>query len=71
MIMAVLYILVMIVLVGWPSAMWLFSRVRSYPLSAFREAMMAVSFVLAIALSVGTWLIAMRSGVRALDDMNR
>jgi hypothetical protein len=61
----------MIVLIGWPSAMWLFSRVRSYPLSAFRETMMAASFLLAIALSVSTWLIAMRSGVRALDDMSR
>jgi ABC-2 type transport system permease protein len=71
MIMAVLYILVMIVLVGWPSAMWLFSRVRSYPLSAFREAMMAVSFLLAAGLSVATWLVSMRSGVRALDEMNR
>jgi ABC-2 type transport system permease protein len=71
MIVAVLYILVMIVLVGWPSAMWLFSRVRSYPLSAFREAMMAGSFLLAATLSVATWLLSMRSGVRALDDMNR
>jgi len=71
MIMAVLYILVMIVLVGWPSAMWLFSRVRSYPLSASREAMMAVSFLLAAGLSVATWLVSMRSGVRALDEMNR
>ena len=71
MIMAVLYILVMIVLIGWPSAMWLFSRVRSYPLSASREAMMAVSFLLAAGLSVATWLVSMRSGVRALDEMNR
>ena len=71
MILAVLYIIVMIVLLGWPSAMWLFSRVRSIRLSAFREAMMAGSFLLAIALSVATWLIAMRSGVRALEDMNR
>ena len=67
MILAVLYIIVMIVLVGWPSAMWLFSRVRSYPLSAFREAMMAGSFLLAAALSVATWLVSMRSGVRALE----
>ena len=46
MILAVLYIIVMIVLIGWPSAMWLFSRVRSIQLSAFREAMMAASFLL-------------------------
>jgi len=61
----------MIVLIGWPSAMWLFSRVRSYPLSAFREAMMATSFLLAAALSVATWLLSMRSGVRALNEMSR
>src|SRR5687767_10001781 len=71
MILAVLYIIVMIGLIGWPSAMWLFSRVRSIQLSAFREAMMAISFLLAVALSIATWLVSMRSGVRALDDMNR
>ena len=71
MILAVLYIIAMIVLIGWPSAMWLFSRVRSYPLSAFREAMMAASLLLAAALSIATWLMSMRSGVRALNEMNR
>ena len=71
MILAVLYIIVMIVLLGWPSAMWLFSRVRNIRLSALREAMMAASFLLAIVLSISTWLVAMRSGVRALDEMNR
>jgi ABC-2 type transport system permease protein len=71
MILAVLYIIVMIALIGWPSAMWLFSRVRSIRLSAFREAMMAASFVLAMVLSITTWLVAMRSGVRALEDMKR
>jgi ABC-2 type transport system permease protein len=71
MILAVLYIIVMIVLVGWPSAMWLFGRVRSIQLSALREAMMAMSFLLAAALSIATRLVSIRSGVRALDDMNR
>jgi ABC-2 type transport system permease protein len=71
MILAVLYIIVMIVLIGWPSAMWLFSRVRSLRLSALRETMMVASFVVAAVLSVATWLFAMRSGVRALDDMKR
>jgi hypothetical protein len=32
---------------------------------------MAASFLLAIVISISTWLVAMRSGVRALDDMNR
>src|SRR5687767_6563514 len=71
MILAVLYIIVMIVLVGWPSAMWLFGRIRNFRFSAFREAMMVASFVAAAALSVATWLLAMRSGVRALEEMNR
>jgi hypothetical protein len=71
MILAVLYIIVMIVLLGWPSAMWLFSRVRNIRLSALREALMVSSFIAAAVLSVATWLVAMRSGVRALDEMNR
>ena len=71
MILSVLYIIVMIVLVGWPSAMWLFSRARSVQLSAVRETMMAASFVAAAVLSVTTCLMSMRSGVAALNDMNR
>ena len=71
MILAVLYIILMIVLLGWPSAMWLFSRLRGIRLSAMREILMAGSFLLAIAMSVATWLLAMRSGVRALEDMKR
>ena len=69
MIPAVLYIIVMVVLLGWPSAMWLFSRLRGIQLSAMREILMAGSFLLAIVLSVVTWLLAMRSGVRALEEM--
>ena len=71
MILAVLYIILTIVLVGWPSATWLFSRLRGIRLSALREALMAGSFLLAIVMSVATWLVAMRSGVRALEDMKR
>jgi hypothetical protein len=37
--------------------------------SAVRETLMAGSFVLAIGMSVATWLLAMRSGVRALEEM--
>jgi len=71
MILAVLYIILTIVLVGWPSATWLFSRLRGIRLSALREALMAGNFLLAVVMSVATWLVAMRSGVRALDDMKR
>jgi hypothetical protein len=71
MIVAVLYIMVTIVLLGWPASMWLFSRVRRMQISAIREFLMAVSFAMAMVLSVVTWLVAMRSGVRALERMNR
>ena len=69
MILAVLYIIVMLVLLGWPSAMWLFSHLRGIRLSAMRKIVIASSFLLAIVLSVATWLLGMRSGVRALEGM--
>ena len=71
MVLAVLYIIVMIVLLGWPSAMWLFSRLRGFRLSALREALMMASFASAFVLSVVTWLVGMRSGVTALERMNK
>jgi ABC-2 type transport system permease protein len=71
MILAVLYIIATIVLLGWPASLWLFSRIRRVQLSAIREVLMAASFALAMVLSVVTCLAAMRSGVRALERMNR
>jgi len=71
MILAVLYIIAAIVLLGWPSSMWLFSRIRRIQLSAMREFLMAASFAVAMVLSVVTCLVAMRSGVRALERMNQ
>jgi len=69
MILAVLYVIATIVLLGWPSSLWLFSRIRRIQLSAMREFLMAASFTLAMALSVVTCLVAMRAGVRALERM--
>jgi ABC-2 type transport system permease protein len=71
MILGVLYILIMIGLLGWPSSLWMFSRLRGFRLSAMREVLMIGSFALAAVLSLATWLIAMRSGVRALEEMDR
>ncbi|MGH9256112.1 MAG: putative ABC transporter permease subunit [Vicinamibacterales bacterium] len=71
MVLAVLYVIIMIVLLGWPSSMWLFSRLRGIRLSSVREALMVASFVSAVALSVATSWLAMRSGVLALERMNR
>ena len=59
----------MIVLLGWPSPTWLCSGVGEIRLSAMCEMLMASSFLLAIGMSVATWLLAMRSGARALEGM--
>jgi ABC-2 type transport system permease protein len=73
MIAAVALIIVTIVLVGWPSSMYLMSltgRFR-YRLTPERQAMIAASFSAAAALCLATWWLAMRSGVRALEEMRK
>lgn len=70
MILAVLLIIVMIVLLGWPSTSYLYYQLRHRPIPSGRMVMMAVSFVAATAISIWTWLHGMRSGVRALDAMS-
>ncbi|MBI4263040.1 MAG: hypothetical protein HY657_01570 [Acidobacteria bacterium] len=71
MILAVLYILVMIALLGWPSSIYLFRQVRGLPLRGADEIRFGVCFAAAAALSLGTWLTAMRAGVRALKELDR
>ena len=69
MILAVLFIIVMIVLLGWPSSVLLWHRAAHIPLTARRSAAMAACFGGAVAMSLATWWFGMRSGVRALDAM--
>ena len=69
MIQAVLFIIVMIVLLGWPSTMYMFQRIRRFPLTTTQQLLMSACFFTAAALSVTIWLTSMRSGVRALDHM--
>ena len=71
MVLGVLYIIIMIALLGWPSSLWMFSRLRGARLSTTREVLMVGSFALAAILSIVTWLAGMRSGVRALEEMSR
>ena len=71
MIVAVLFILVMIGLLGWPSSVYLFSQVRRRPLTDFQQAMFYLCFASAAALSVAIWLLGMRTGVKALQAMDR
>jgi putative ABC exporter len=69
MILAVLFMIVLIVLVGWPSSLWLWHRAARMPVSASAGAAMAGCFGTAIAMSLATWWFGMRSGVRALEAM--
>jgi hypothetical protein len=71
MIVAVLFILVMIVLLGWASSVYLFSMVRNRPLTTGQEILIAVNFTAAAAMSIATWLLGMRTGVKALQDMDK
>jgi ABC-2 type transport system permease protein len=71
MVLAVLYVMVMVALLGWPSSMWLFSRLRGIRMSSVREFLMVASLVSAAALSIAIPWMAMRSGVGALERMRR
>jgi ABC-2 type transport system permease protein len=71
MILAVLFILIMIVLLGWPSSIYLFSVFRNRPLSTGQQLFIAAMFSAAALVSVATFLAGMRTGVRALQDMDK
>jgi len=70
MILAVLLIIVVIVLLGWPSTTYLIFQVRRIPIGTGRLILMSASFGAAAVISVAAGLIGMRSGVRALDAMS-
>lgn len=69
MILAVLLILVTIALLGWPSSVYLLSTIRGVDLSPGRQLAIGGCFTAAVLLSLCTWWLAMRSGIRALDSM--
>ena len=69
MMQAVLFVIVMIGLLGWPSSVYLLQQVRGRPLSASQLSLIALCFAGATGLSVAIWLTSMRSGVRALLAM--
>jgi ABC-2 type transport system permease protein len=71
MILAVLFILLMIGLVGGPSLLYLNRQVRGRPLSTWDEIRVGGGFAIAMALSLATWIGGMRFGVRGLESMRR
>jgi len=70
MIQAVLFVIVMIVLLGWPSSIYLFRRIRRFPIRTSQELLMIGCFASAAILSITIWLTSMRSGVQALQRMS-
>jgi ABC-2 type transport system permease protein len=70
MVIAVLLVIAIVALVGWPSTTYLYYQLRHRPIPALRLASMAACFAGAIVLTVTTWLHGMRSGIRALDAMS-
>jgi hypothetical protein len=71
MVLAVLFVLVTIALVGWPTSLYLWHSVRRRPLDVGDQMAMGLSFATAIVASLLTWWLSMRSGVRALEEMDR
>jgi ABC-2 type transport system permease protein len=69
MMQAVLFVIVMIGLLGWPSSIYLLHQVRRVPFTTAQQVLMPASFAAAIGVSVFIWLASMRSGVRALAQM--
>jgi ABC-2 type transport system permease protein len=69
MLQAVLFIIVMIVLLGWPSSIYLAYQVRRIPLDAGQQVKIALCFAAATGLSLWLWITSMRAGVRALERM--
>jgi ABC-2 type transport system permease protein len=69
MIQAVLFVIVMIGLLGWPASIYLFQRARQLPVASSQQILMTACFASAAAISLATWLLSMRSGVRALVAM--
>ena len=70
MMQAVLFVMVMIGLLGWPSSVYLLQQVRARPLSAQQLSLVALCFAAAAGLSLTIWLASMKSGVQALQSMS-
>jgi ABC-2 type transport system permease protein len=71
MVAAVSYIITMVVLLGWPSSVFLFrmSRIQVRPFRTGEIALIAMCFTASIVLSLAVWLYGMRTGVKALEEM--
>ena len=70
MMQAVLFVIVMITLVGWPSSVYMVRQARGLMPTPGQALLMVGCFGGAIGLSVVIWLSSMRAGVGALERMS-
>jgi len=71
MISAVLYIAAMIALLGYGSSQYLWAQARNRAMRDYELAGLAIGFAAAALLSVAIFVLSMRSGVRALEEMDQ
>jgi ABC-2 type transport system permease protein len=69
MVLAVLFILVIVGLLAWPASYYLWALNQGLPLGRGRQLLMAACLLAAASTSILTGLVAMRRGVRALEDL--
>lgn len=69
MVIAVLFVLIVVVLAGWPSSVYLFHQTRRLPLAPSQQLNMLACFVAVGAISIATCWLGMRTGVRALAEL--
>ena len=69
MILAVLFMLVVIALVGWPSSMLLWYRANHWLVPPAIRAASIACFAAAVVVSLTAWWVGLRSGIRALESM--
>jgi ABC-2 type transport system permease protein len=71
MVLAVLFILLEIALVAWPSSLYLWHQYRGVPLRADRQILIALCLAGGVGASLLAWLWSMRRGIRALTELSR
>jgi hypothetical protein len=69
MVMAALFVLVVVALVGWASSVYLFYKVRHAPLGPTEWLEIYGCFAAAVLIGVATFWFGMKSGVRALCEL--
>jgi ABC-2 type transport system permease protein len=69
MVAAVLFVLVIVALVGWPSSVYLFNQTQRLAMAASQRFEMYACFLAAAAISLATWWMGMRTGIKGLERL--